>query len=809
MSEKDDKQFEKTVSEFLAQGLHTRRGLTAEQYTAVCKKAWDECQSSPEFPFKVLTDPLQSTEKLFENFGREYIHWRAADELELQKDPSTDIRCVALGEVKPDLSTGPDERPTLPTDEPEIPETRKYILAVFDVLGFSAMLAEKGLSEVTALYSRLITEAVTKEAMRTYTIIRFSETQKGSIVGALPVSHAHFSDTILLWVPLVQHFIDPFLARCADMVCEALKLGIPLRGAVAVGPAVMHARTDTFVGSPVVEAAKLEQSQDWLGVSLGPSMLAGDVSSEFDPTLVIPYPVPFKKQRERVYAELALDWPNRFRSRFGTDPLEAIRAIDTSPSHHIYYVNALKFAEFSGGPIFRSEGFRRPNLGELADAAIVARRTGNAFSPHHQFVLKDLARTGKDGNTVAEFVRAIAAGKPPPKIPRDLARGLKQYLRELSLAIGENAKFFEMLPCAIEVVCMRLCGLPLSQTANDTLNELARYGQDGKEASEFLRDLSIGGEPSIPKKLSGGMSSFLKQGLEWVKEGKVPKGLFKYVAEECLNARMGDRKLNDTVLRALAALEATNETWSSVAGFLRSISTGDDPPIPVNVPEPTYSNLVRVSLSSRVAGVQPPRTLEVISVGFGDPFTGIDLFLLVNTLSKVSGQLAELPANVDEAIKEFEESASQRAIVGQTLRALFTGQALPRTRKKLPVAIRLILTQINAVSRGRPIPLDPSLVGFAAIRTRHGGGPIGDCIMFSLQAMAAGSAETKTLANYLWSVANGGPAGSAPLLQEPWLAATAEEVRCLAEPQVGGIRMMMRPAKPRAQPSAGTCPNKT
>jgi hypothetical protein len=67
------------------------------------------------------------------------------------------------------------------------------------------------------------------------------------------------------------------MARCADMVCEALKMGLPLRGALAVGKAVMHSRTGTFVGAPVVEAAKLEQSQDWLGVSLGPSMLAVDV----------------------------------------------------------------------------------------------------------------------------------------------------------------------------------------------------------------------------------------------------------------------------------------------------------------------------------------------------------------------------------------------------------------------------------------------------------------------------------------------------------------------------------------------------
>jgi hypothetical protein len=55
----------------------------------------------------------------------------------------------------------------------------------------------------------------------------------------------------------------------------------------------------------------------------------------------------------------------------------------------------------------------------------------------------------------------------------------------------------------------------------------------------------------------------------------------------------------------------------------------------------------------------------------------------------------------------------------------------------------------------------------------------------------------KTLANYLWSIANGGPAGPAPVLTDPQMAATAEEVRCLAEPQVGGIRLLMKQATPQ------------
>src|SRR5579863_3754633 len=246
MSESEKRQFEKTVAEFLSEGLPARRGLTVEEYTAVCRKAWDACRASPSFPFKVLIDPLQSIESMLANSTQEYIHYRVADEIEAQKDPSMEIRCVALGAVKPDLSTGPDDSPPLATEEPDAPETRLYLLAVFDVLGFSARLQETGLSEITALYARLIDEAVTKEAMRTYTIVRFSETQNGSVIGVLPVRHAHFSDTILLWVPLVQHFIAPFIARCSDMVCEALSMGLPLRGALAAGPAVLHSRTGTF-----------------------------------------------------------------------------------------------------------------------------------------------------------------------------------------------------------------------------------------------------------------------------------------------------------------------------------------------------------------------------------------------------------------------------------------------------------------------------------------------------------------------------------------------------------------------------------
>ncbi len=524
-------------------------------------------------------------------------------------------------------------------------------------------------------------------------------------------------------------------------------------------------------------------------------MLAADVSREFDPNLVLPYAVPFKKGRRRVYADLALDWPRRFRERYGTDLIDAVRAVDTSPMHHVYYDNAVKFAEHSAGPIFRSDGLHPPHLGELADAALEARRTRASLSRHHQFILNDLSRAGTAGDSVAKFVRTIAAGHDPPEIPDGLPPGVRRYLWELSLAAGGNAKFFKLVPCAVESVCMRLCGTPLSQEVDETLADLEQFGRNSKQVSTFLRDLATGKNPTVPRRLSKGTGPFLKQALAWVKEGKVPTGLVRHIAEDCLKARLGYGALDENAVRALAAMEATSGSWPEIAAFLRAVAAGKDPAIPTDLPEPLRSDLTRLSLGLRLAGVQPPRTLEIMSVGFGDPATGVDLFSLVQALLMVKGHVADIPEEAERAIQQFEAAAPERAAIAQRLGSLITNEPPALVPDTLPVALRLLLVQIEAVAKGEPIPLDPSLVGLAAVRTRHGGGAMGDCIVYSLQVMARARTEAKTLANYLWSIANRGPAGPAPVLKDPQLAATAEEVRCLADKEVGGIRMMFAQAK--------------
>src|SRR5437879_1100496 len=126
-----DNAFDRAIASNIKEGLHSRRGLTTDEYVALCRKVWDDCETSPKFPFKILLDPLRSVESMLPDITDEYVHWRAADAIDALREPLTEIRCEAVGSVRPDLSTDPDQNPSPPTEEPEAPESRRYILAVF------------------------------------------------------------------------------------------------------------------------------------------------------------------------------------------------------------------------------------------------------------------------------------------------------------------------------------------------------------------------------------------------------------------------------------------------------------------------------------------------------------------------------------------------------------------------------------------------------------------------------------------------------------------------------------------------------
>lgn len=236
------------------------------------------------------------------------------------------------------------------------PTKGPVILALLDVLGFSARLERDGLDATLRLYQDLINRAVLTDAYRCLGARDAGDGTRVPVLFALPVKYAYFSDTILLWVPLDPMFADPFVLRCANLVCEALNMGVPLRGALVLGEAVLDQSTGTYLGKPLVEAARLEAAQGWVGLTFAPSATWPPFLAELSPKLIIEYAAPMKQGTEDRASPVVLDWPRRSRELTTRPALELLKDMATA-APHAYYDATADFVRFSEA---NHEWFERP-----------------------------------------------------------------------------------------------------------------------------------------------------------------------------------------------------------------------------------------------------------------------------------------------------------------------------------------------------------------------------------------------------------------------------------------------------------------
>ena len=240
-----------------------------------------------------------------------------------------------------------DTSKDIPFNEPDEPKAIPMIVALLDVLGFSNRIQHDGLAAVHKLYDDLIQKAVFSEGMVCIGVHPMGDGTVCPAVFTFQVGFAYFSDTILLWSPLQHLYPGPFLQRCANLMCEALQVGVPMRGAVALGEAVMHRRTSTYLGAPLVEAARLEAAQDWVGITLGPSALWPDFMAELNPNQIIEYDPPMKPGYEDYLSCVCLDWPRVWREKHGHCPSSTLRGLISDPKYSKYYEHAIVFCGHS------------------------------------------------------------------------------------------------------------------------------------------------------------------------------------------------------------------------------------------------------------------------------------------------------------------------------------------------------------------------------------------------------------------------------------------------------------------------------
>jgi hypothetical protein len=217
------------------------------------------------------------------------------------------------------------------------------VLCLLDVLGFEALFKSIGLEALAARYEKLI--CYVKEQTGGLNII---PTPDGHVaVGWLVISNTYFSDTLLFWTRYNQMSLPSFTYLIAEAICYGLENELPLRGTLTVGEMVLDKDTGTYLGKPLIEAARTERLQQWIGVSLGVSFSQPGFNKGFYLDTVLPYKSHYKDQASPLVTGMVVDWPRKWRVSRGTDIREVVSKMDIEPQFSKYYTNTLKFIDFS------------------------------------------------------------------------------------------------------------------------------------------------------------------------------------------------------------------------------------------------------------------------------------------------------------------------------------------------------------------------------------------------------------------------------------------------------------------------------
>ena len=220
-------------------------------------------------------------------------------------------------------------------------EAKEYMIAMFDVLGFKSLIESPGLDEVYRRYEILMTYVrEPKSGIDLVPIDGFVA------VGHLEVQCAYFSDTLLFWAPYSFPGFRTFCTTCSEVVCRGIEIGLPLRGGIAVGRAIMDHPKATYLGKPIIETYNVEQAQEWIGASFGPSFHDPANKKQFFLDTILPYRSHRKPDTTLINGSV-LDWPRHWRHNRTAPATDAVQTLNTNPKKSSYYETTQKFIAFS------------------------------------------------------------------------------------------------------------------------------------------------------------------------------------------------------------------------------------------------------------------------------------------------------------------------------------------------------------------------------------------------------------------------------------------------------------------------------
>ncbi len=240
-----------------------------------------------------------------------------------------------------------------------------YLVALFDILGFESRLVDLGLNCMYEKYQKLINiideNNKKQELLKSANLYGRFWAQDGQFE-VYEIKGAYASDSIIIWANRIIEgggirfangsFGNPpispnhFLNICNELICCSLEIGLPLRGAVSVGKAIIIENRNIFLGFPFVEVARLEKRQTTIGATPCKAFQLGHRG--LNPYLLLPYEKHLKSfsDREQTFGAV-LDWPRRWRESRDVDVRKVVKGLDSDVRFSKYYNDTIELIDFS------------------------------------------------------------------------------------------------------------------------------------------------------------------------------------------------------------------------------------------------------------------------------------------------------------------------------------------------------------------------------------------------------------------------------------------------------------------------------
>jgi hypothetical protein len=350
----DDEAFVRFATEHIEKGAATKRGIGAREYIELVRQQWHSYSTDEVYCIKVLIDPLVQPELASEapeewtSSGLPYVVLIAAinSNGDLINAPSGYVPPSSPGIRLAHIAAGSPSGGIVPAPS----QPTEYLIGFLDVLGFEALLNQIGLDELMRKYEELLTVALTPQSRPWNVALTLIQGNPMPGLMWLPVQTAYFSDSLLLWVHYHPGHVQEFLDRCSRVFCQSLALGIPIRGAISVGRALLDKNRGIYLGLPLIEAVRLESKSNWIGVALGASWQSEALRIPVPPDSVFIYQPPLKEGAESLFSGLVLDWPRIWRETrqdSAVDHLKALCHSDLPDELKARYTSAIRFYDYS------------------------------------------------------------------------------------------------------------------------------------------------------------------------------------------------------------------------------------------------------------------------------------------------------------------------------------------------------------------------------------------------------------------------------------------------------------------------------